>query len=219
VHIAFHLSTNFDMKRYDVEAISSSTLPVGGPVRTIIVSELAKRSTKPQVQQVITRFKQRRRVGEPWMVWHRPLCPEEGAIGHVVHGKSTVVKAISGVQLDLVASFNVLVLCIITAITFSGMIKVGLLGGFDNGSRLVQVVICHIKKWVKTGYVRQAVAVSKAKAKKQAKKEVRGVHEASKTESPPKEVSSLAKVDLISPKQMDIKGFKAQSKMVIDSLD
>ncbi|GJS69170.1 hypothetical protein Tco_0702011, partial [Tanacetum coccineum] len=36
VHINFHLSTNFDMNRYDVEAISSSTLPVGGPVRTII---------------------------------------------------------------------------------------------------------------------------------------------------------------------------------------
>ncbi|PWA77340.1 P-loop containing nucleoside triphosphate hydrolase [Artemisia annua] len=64
-----------------------------------------------------------------------------------------------------------------------------------------------------------AVAVSEAKAKKQAKKEGNGVHDASKTESPPKEGSSLATVDLISPKQMAIEGFKAQSEMVIDSLD
>ncbi|GJT88937.1 ATP synthase subunit beta, mitochondrial-like protein, partial [Tanacetum coccineum] len=35
VHITFHLSTNFDMNRYD-EAISSRTLPVGGPVRTMM---------------------------------------------------------------------------------------------------------------------------------------------------------------------------------------
>nr|GEY04410.1 hypothetical protein [Tanacetum cinerariifolium]GEY77861.1 hypothetical protein [Tanacetum cinerariifolium] len=40
-----------------------------------------------------------------------------GTIGHVDHGKSSVVKAIS-------------------AITLSGMIRVGLLGGLDNGSRL-----------------------------------------------------------------------------------
>lgn len=63
------------------------------------------------------------------------------------------------------------------------------------------------------------VAVSEAKAKKKAKKEVNGAYEASKTESPPKEGSSLATVDLISPKQMAIEGFKAQSEMVIDSLD
>nr|GEV30137.1 P-loop NTPase domain-containing protein LPA1 homolog 2-like [Tanacetum cinerariifolium] len=63
------------------------------------------------------------------------------------------------------------------------------------------------------------VAVSEAKAKKQAKKEVNGVHDASKTESPPKEGSSLTTVDLISAKQMAIEGFKAQSEMVIDSLD
>ncbi|PWA52780.1 P-loop containing nucleoside triphosphate hydrolase [Artemisia annua] len=63
------------------------------------------------------------------------------------------------------------------------------------------------------------VAVSEAKAKKQAKKEVRGVYDASKTESPPKEGSSLTTYDLISPKQMAIEGFKAQSEMFIDSLD
>lgn len=63
------------------------------------------------------------------------------------------------------------------------------------------------------------VAVSEAKAKRKAKKEVNGVFDASTTQSPPKEGSSLTTVDLISPKQMAIEGFKAQSEMVIDSLD
>ncbi|KAL4560886.1 hypothetical protein LXL04_033042 [Taraxacum kok-saghyz] len=56
------------------------------------------------------------------------------------------------------------------------------------------------------------VAVSEAKAKKKATKE--------STDHPvTKEASSLTTVDLISPKQMAIEGFKAQSEMVIDSLD
>ncbi|KAL7617130.1 P-loop NTPase domain-containing protein LPA1 homolog 1 [Lactuca sativa] len=60
------------------------------------------------------------------------------------------------------------------------------------------------------------VAVSEAKAKKKATKEFDST---SKTEPVPKEGSSLTTVDLISPKQMAIEGFKAQSEMVIDSLD
>nr|XP_043610427.1 P-loop NTPase domain-containing protein LPA1 homolog 2 [Erigeron canadensis] len=63
------------------------------------------------------------------------------------------------------------------------------------------------------------VAVSEAKAKKRAKKEVNGVSEASTAEQLSKEGSSSTTVDLISPKQMAIEGFKAQSEMVIDSLD
>ncbi|KAJ9558833.1 hypothetical protein OSB04_013447 [Centaurea solstitialis] len=74
------------------------------------------------------------------------------------------------------------------------------------------------------------VAVSEAKAKRKAKKEVSvspqslsksGVFDTSATEPPPKEGegSSSTMVDLIGPKQMAIEGFKAQSEMVIDSLD
>ncbi|XP_076896595.1 P-loop NTPase domain-containing protein LPA1 homolog 2-like [Bidens hawaiensis] len=63
------------------------------------------------------------------------------------------------------------------------------------------------------------VAVSEAKAKRKAKKEVDGVFEGSKSQHESKEGSSLSTVDLISPKQMAIEGFKAQSEMVIDSLD
>ncbi|XP_076908858.1 P-loop NTPase domain-containing protein LPA1 homolog 1-like [Bidens hawaiensis] len=63
------------------------------------------------------------------------------------------------------------------------------------------------------------VAVSEAKAKRKAKKEVDGVFEGSKSQPESKEGSSVTTVDLISPKQMAIEGFKAQSEMVIDSLD
>ncbi|KAI3511805.1 hypothetical protein L1887_18963 [Cichorium endivia] len=59
------------------------------------------------------------------------------------------------------------------------------------------------------------IAVSEAKAKKKATKEF----DTSKTDPTPKEASSLTTVDLISTKQMAIEGFKAQSEMVIDSLD
>ncbi|XP_076916798.1 P-loop NTPase domain-containing protein LPA1 homolog 2-like [Bidens hawaiensis] len=63
------------------------------------------------------------------------------------------------------------------------------------------------------------VAVSEAKSKRKAKKEVNGVFDGSKSQPELKEGSSLTTVDLISPKQMAIEGFKAQSEMVIDSLD
>ncbi|KAI3826471.1 hypothetical protein L1987_00519 [Smallanthus sonchifolius] len=63
------------------------------------------------------------------------------------------------------------------------------------------------------------VAVSEAKAKRKAKKEVSGVFDASTNQPASKEGSSLATVDLVSHKQMAIEGFKAQSEMVIDSLD
>ncbi|KAI3696943.1 hypothetical protein L6452_29594 [Arctium lappa] len=74
------------------------------------------------------------------------------------------------------------------------------------------------------------VAVSEAKAKRKANKEVSlspqslsksGVFDTSTTEPAPKEGegSSSTTVDLIGPKQMAIEGFKAQSEMVIDSLD
>ncbi|KAJ9544799.1 hypothetical protein OSB04_024506 [Centaurea solstitialis] len=74
------------------------------------------------------------------------------------------------------------------------------------------------------------VAVSEDKAKRKAKKEVSvspqslsksGVFDTSATEPPPKEGegSGSTTVDLIGPKQMAIEGFKAQSEMVIDSLD
>ncbi|KAK1426283.1 hypothetical protein QVD17_14954 [Tagetes erecta] len=63
------------------------------------------------------------------------------------------------------------------------------------------------------------VAVSEAKARRKAKKEVNGVFDASTSQHVSKESSSLTTVDLISPKQMAIEGFKAQSEMVIDSLD
>ncbi|XP_076950353.1 P-loop NTPase domain-containing protein LPA1 homolog 2-like isoform X2 [Bidens hawaiensis] len=59
------------------------------------------------------------------------------------------------------------------------------------------------------------VAVSEAKVKRKAKKEVNGAFDASSNQPD----SSLTTVDLISPKQMAIEGFKAQSEMVIDSLD
>nr|GEY22290.1 retrovirus-related Pol polyprotein from transposon TNT 1-94 [Tanacetum cinerariifolium] len=49
-------------------------------------------------------------------------------------------QALIDYDLDLVASFNVLLLCIITAITLSGMIRVGLLGGLDNGWSLNELV-------------------------------------------------------------------------------
>ncbi|KAI3676957.1 hypothetical protein L1987_86573 [Smallanthus sonchifolius] len=62
------------------------------------------------------------------------------------------------------------------------------------------------------------VAVSEAKAKRKAKKEVNGVFDAS-SQPASKEGSSLNTIDLISPKQMAVEGFKAQSEMVIDSLD
>ncbi|KAI3683548.1 hypothetical protein L1987_84055 [Smallanthus sonchifolius] len=63
------------------------------------------------------------------------------------------------------------------------------------------------------------VAVSEAKAKRKAKKEVNGVFDASTNQPASKEGSSLTTVDLVSHKQMAIEGFKAQSEMVIDSLD
>ncbi|XP_071720046.1 P-loop NTPase domain-containing protein LPA1 homolog 2-like [Rutidosis leptorrhynchoides] len=63
------------------------------------------------------------------------------------------------------------------------------------------------------------VAVSEAKAKKKAKKEVNGGFDGSIVDPVCKEGSSLTSVDLISTKQMAIEGFKAQSEMVIDSLD
>ncbi|KAJ0908841.1 putative P-loop containing nucleoside triphosphate hydrolase [Helianthus annuus] len=59
------------------------------------------------------------------------------------------------------------------------------------------------------------VAVSEAKAKRKAKKFKNGSFDAST--SLPHE--GLTTVDLISPKQMAVEGFKAQSEMVIDSLD
>ncbi|KVI00124.1 hypothetical protein Ccrd_021575, partial [Cynara cardunculus var. scolymus] len=63
------------------------------------------------------------------------------------------------------------------------------------------------------------LAVSEAKAKRKAKKEV-SVSDTSTTEAPKEaEGSSSTKVDLIGSKQMAIEGFKAQSEMVIDSLD
>ncbi|KAM0065303.1 putative P-loop containing nucleoside triphosphate hydrolase [Helianthus debilis subsp. tardiflorus] len=63
------------------------------------------------------------------------------------------------------------------------------------------------------------VAVSEAKAKRKAKKEVNGAFDTSTSQPASKEGSSLTTVDLISSKQMAIEGFKAQSEMVIDSLD
>ncbi|KAI7750281.1 hypothetical protein M8C21_009783 [Ambrosia artemisiifolia] len=63
------------------------------------------------------------------------------------------------------------------------------------------------------------VAVSEAKAKRKATKEVNGVFDASANQPAAKDGSSSTTVDLISPKQMAIEGFKAQSEMVIDSLD
>lgn len=63
------------------------------------------------------------------------------------------------------------------------------------------------------------VAVSEAKAKRKAKKEVNDVFDASAKQPASKDGSSSTTVDLISPKQMAIEGFKAQSEMVIDSLD
>ncbi|KAK1411951.1 hypothetical protein QVD17_32835 [Tagetes erecta] len=63
------------------------------------------------------------------------------------------------------------------------------------------------------------VAVSEAKAKRKAKKEVNDVFDASGNQPASKDGSSSTIIDLISPKQMAIEGFKAQSEMVIDSLD
>ncbi|KAM0002624.1 putative P-loop containing nucleoside triphosphate hydrolase [Helianthus debilis subsp. tardiflorus] len=63
------------------------------------------------------------------------------------------------------------------------------------------------------------VAVSEAKAKRKAKKEVNSGFDASANQLASKDGSGLTTVDLISPKQMAIEGFKAQSEMVIDSLD
>ncbi|KAI7743377.1 hypothetical protein M8C21_003560 [Ambrosia artemisiifolia] len=59
------------------------------------------------------------------------------------------------------------------------------------------------------------VAVSEAKAKRKAKKFENALFDAS-TSLPH---DGLTTVDLISPKQMAVEGFKAQSEMVIDSLD
>ncbi|GJT59572.1 hypothetical protein Tco_1003105 [Tanacetum coccineum] len=69
--------------------------------------------------------------------------------GSYSHGFLNIV-----LQLDLVASFNVLMLCIITAITLSGMIRVGLLGGLDNGSRLVQASRLGITTVISTDSIR-----------------------------------------------------------------
>ncbi|KAK9279242.1 hypothetical protein L1049_012920 [Liquidambar formosana] len=73
------------------------------------------------------------------------------------------------------------------------------------------------------------VAVAEAKAKRKAKKlagvshshakdEVFDGYTVGKSDTRPSEVGSSA-AELISPKQMAIEGFKAQSEMVIDSLD
>ncbi|KAD5803445.1 hypothetical protein E3N88_14805 [Mikania micrantha] len=63
------------------------------------------------------------------------------------------------------------------------------------------------------------IAVSEAKARRKAKKEVNGAFDATTNQPASKDGSSLTTVELISPKQMAIEGFKAQSEMVIDSLD
>lgn len=69
------------------------------------------------------------------------------------------------------------------------------------------------------------VAVAEAKAKKKAKKSA-GVsgsslakNELLSNSSTGKTDSNTATTDLINPKQMAVEGFKAQSEMVIDSLD
>lgn len=69
------------------------------------------------------------------------------------------------------------------------------------------------------------VAVSEAKAKKKAKKSASvsasspAKEEFPSNSSPGKSEGSTTTSDLISPKQMAVEGFKAQSEMVIDSLD
>lgn len=68
------------------------------------------------------------------------------------------------------------------------------------------------------------VAVSEAKAKRKAKKQgsvsPQSQFRPFDASTPlPSEGSGSTTVDLISPKQMAIEGFKAQSEMVIDSLD
>ncbi|KAI3722051.1 hypothetical protein L2E82_33075 [Cichorium intybus] len=73
------------------------------------------------------------------------------------------------------------------------------------------------------------IAVSEAKAKRKAKKQGSaspqpqfkgtGPFDASTALPPLPKETGLTTVDLISPKQMAIEGFKAQSEMVIDSLD
>lgn len=68
------------------------------------------------------------------------------------------------------------------------------------------------------------VAVSEAKAKRKAKKQGNISPQSQFNKAPFDAVPLASKegsttVDLISPKQMAIEGFKAQSEMVIDSLD
>lgn len=61
------------------------------------------------------------------------------------------------------------------------------------------------------------VAVSEAKAKKKAKKSATPAKES--VSATGKSEGNPTTADLISPKQMAVEGFKAQSEMVIDSLD
>ena len=69
------------------------------------------------------------------------------------------------------------------------------------------------------------VAVSEAKAKRKAKKhgsvspQSHFNNATFETSPQPSLKDTSATIDLISPKQMAIEGFKAQSEMVIDSLD